>query len=120
MHFSSSRPFALPLLSHHSGRSISEVLVCTCPTEFLKSSPNQMLIKEWHHIPSTMKEADDCTRGKEMHEQTLKCQWISGPEFLMLLEEGWLSSKEDLHVNKSEFVVKAPVLTTSTSPDKLQ
>ena len=77
-------------------------------------------VKEWHHIPSTMNEADECTRGKEMHEQTLKCQWISGPEFLMLLEEGWLSSKEDLHVNKSEFVVKAPVLITSTSPDKLQ
>ena len=44
-----------------------------------------------------------------MHEQTLKCQWISSPEFVMLQEEGWRSSKEGLHVNESELQVKAPV-----------
>ena len=59
-------------------------------------------INEWHHIPGTMNVADDCTRGKEIHELTPKCRWISGPQFLTLPEEEWPSFKDGLQVNESE------------------
>lgn len=31
-------------------------------------------VKEWHHIPGKMNVADDCTRGKDIQELTLKCR----------------------------------------------
>ena len=66
-------------------------------------------INEWHHIPGTMNVAYDCTRGKEIHELTPKCRWISGPQFLTLPEEEWPSFKEDLEVHESELEVRASV-----------
>lgn len=50
-------------------------------------------VKEWHHIPGKMNGTDDCTRGKEIQELTPQCRWITGPEFLMLPEAEWPSTK---------------------------
>ena len=85
---------------------------CTYYTELLELPPDQTL----HHISGTINVADNCTRGKEIHELTPESRCISGTQFFMLPEEEWSSSKEDLQVNDSELEVGVSVLTTSITP----
>ena len=35
-------------------------------------------VSEWHQISGAMNVADDCTSGKEIHDLTPQCRWISG------------------------------------------
>ena len=81
-------------------------------TELLELPPDQTL----HPIPGTINVADNCTRGKEIHELTPESRCISGTQFFMLPEEEWSSSKEDLRVNESKLEVGVSVLTTAIAP----
>ncbi|XP_022799869.1 uncharacterized protein LOC111337772 [Stylophora pistillata] len=72
-------------------------------------------VKEWHHILGKMNVADDCTRGKDIQELSPKCRWISGPEFLMLPEAEWPSTKEVPIVDETELEIKGSVLAVSTT-----
>ena len=85
---------------------------CTYYTELLELPSDQTL----HHISGTINVADNCTRGKEIHELTPESRCISGTQFFMLPEEEWSSSKEGLRVNDSELEVGVSVLTTSIAP----
>ena len=73
-------------------------------------------VREWGHIPGTMNVADDCAREKEIHSRK---RWIRSPQLLMLPEEEWSSSKEDLQVNESELKVTASVLTSLIIPSMI-
>ena len=73
-------------------------------------------VREWHHISGAMNVADDCTRGKEIHELTPQCRWISGPEFLMVPKAEWPSVEEEPIVDDSDLEIKSSVLAVSTTP----
>jgi len=73
-------------------------------------------VKEWHHIPGKMNVADDCTRGKEIQELTPYCRWIIGPEFQMLHEAEWPSTKEVPVIDETELEIKGSVLAVVTTP----
>ena len=88
-HFWSDSKIVLPYLSNTQRRF--STFVSHRVSEIVSSSD----VKEWHHIPGKMNVADDCTRGKEFQELTLQCRWITGPEFLMLPEAEWPSTKEE-------------------------
>lgn len=72
-------------------------------------------VNDWHHIPGKMNVADDCTRGKDIQQLIPKCRWISGPEFLMLPEAEWPSTKEVPIVDETELEFKGSVLAVSTT-----
>lgn len=63
-----------------------------------------------------MNVADDCTRGKEIQELTPQCRWITGPEFLMLPEAEWRSTKEVTVIDETELEIKGPVLAVPSTP----
>ena len=63
-----------------------------------------------------MNVADDCTRGKEIQELSPQCRWITGPEFLMLPEAEWPSTREEPVINEEELEIKGSVLAVYTSP----
>lgn len=73
-------------------------------------------VKEWYHIPGKMSVADDCTRGKEIQELTPQCRSISDPEFLMLPEAEWPSTKEVPVAEETELEINCSVLAVSTNP----
>ena len=73
-------------------------------------------VKEWHHIPGKMNVTDDCTKGKEIQEWTPYCRWIIGPEFLMLHEAEWPSTKEVPVIDETELEIKGSVLAGVTTP----
>ena len=73
-------------------------------------------VREWHHISGAMNVADDCTRGKEIHELTPQCRWISGPEFLMVPEAEWPRVEEEPIIDDSDLEIKSSVLAVSTTP----
>ena len=79
-------------------------------------------IKEWCHIPGKMNVADDRTRGKEIQELTPRCCWITVPEFLMLPEAEWLSTKEESVINGEKLEIKGsdPAVSTSRSINMVQ
>ncbi|KAL9974310.1 hypothetical protein ACROYT_G011331 [Oculina patagonica] len=110
MHFWSDSKIVLHYLSNMQRRFSTYV------SDRVAEITSNSDIKEWHHIPGTMNVADDCTRGKEFHELTPQCRWISGPEFLMLPEAEWPSINEVPVVNESELEIKSSVLTVSTTP----
>ncbi len=110
MHFWSDSKIVLHYLSN-TQRRFSIYL-----SNRVAEATSNSVIKEWHHIPGTMNEADDCTRGKEFHELTPQRRWISAPEFLMLPEVKWPSINEVPVVNESELEIKSSVLTVSTTP----